>query len=353
MEKIIDPVDISLIRSELLPERKICDTNKGDNEIYVINAHNAPNVMREIGRLREESYRAAGGSSGLSLDIDEFDTMEKPYEQIVVWDPREQKIIGGYRYILGTDIVKMDNGQPNLASSHIFKFSGQFINDYLPHTIELGRAFVSLEYQNMSAGPKAIYALDNLWDGISAVILMHPNMMYFFGKVTMYPSYDKTARDLILHFLWKHFGDKDALITALEPVEPVTDNRLIDMILDETEFKQDFRKLKNAVHRLGTSIPPMFNSYLGLSSELKMLGTAHNREFGDTDETGILVCFDEIYSDKRDRHVIPFLEATVARLKKRFPNLEPGIREKLATRWSERRERGYSRFRISLRRRNK
>lgn len=348
MEKIIDPVDVALIEAELSAAGKICDTNKGNNEIYVVNAHNSPNTMREIGRLREESFRSAGGSSGLSMDIDEFDTMEKPYEQIVVWDPQERKIVGGYRYILGSDVTFEENGQPHLATSHIFHFSDVFIKNYLPHTIELGRAFVTPEYQSTAAGVKAIYALDNLWDGISSIILMHPHMMYFFGKMTMYPSYDKTARDMILHFLWKHFGDKDGLVTATEPVETVTDPRLIDLVLDEDGFKEDYKKLKNTLKKLGTSIPPMINSYMSLSSEMKMLGTSNNFDFGNTEETGILVCFDEMYSEKRDRHIAPFLEATVSKLKHRFPNLEPGIYEKLAHRWSERRNRGYRRFRLRL-----
>lgn len=337
MERIIDPVAIELIQQELLPERKICNTNKGDNEIYVVNAHTAPNTMREIGRLREVSFRQAGGSSGLSVDIDEFDTMQKPYEQIIVWDPSEHKIIGGYRFILGSDVQLREDGQPNLATSHMFRFSDEFIRDYLPHTIELGRSFVTPEYQSSSEGVKAIYALDNLWDGISAVILSHPHMRYFFGKMTMYPSYDRPSRDLILHFLWKHFNDGKQLVRPIEPVVPGTDGRLMDLILYEDEFRNDFRLLKTAVRRLGTSIPPLVNSYMNISPSMKMLGTAINREFSDVEETGILVCFDEMYSDKRDRHIVPFLNETVAKLKIRFPNLEPGIGEKLILRWRERR----------------
>lgn len=353
MEKIIDPVSVDLIKAELLPDRKICNTNKGGNEIYVLNAHNAPATMQEIGRLREISFRSAGGSSGLSADIDEFDTMPKPYEQIVVWDPQADKILGGYRFILGSDVEFDDKGQPHLATSHMFRFSERFIRDYLPHTIELGRSFVTPEYQSSAAGVKAIYALDNLWDGISAILLANPHMMYFFGKMTMYPSYDKSARDLILHFLWKHFDDPDELVRPIESVMPDTDGRILDMILDEDDFRQDYRKLKNAIHRLGTSIPPLVNSYMNVSAGMKMLGTAINREFSDVEETGILVCFDEMYSDKRDRHMLPFLDATVARLKKRFPNLEPGIDEKLMQRWSERREKNYKRFLRKQRRRRR
>ena len=106
-QPIISPVSIDLIKAELTPARKLRDTNKSKNEIYVIDHHNSPNVMREIGRLREEAFRDSGGGSGLEMDIDEFDTMENPYQQLIVWDPAAEKILGGYRYILGSDI-KLD-----------------------------------------------------------------------------------------------------------------------------------------------------------------------------------------------------------------------------------------------------
>ena len=223
MEKIIDPVDVRLLKAELTPDKKLCNTNKADNEIYVIDAFDSPNVLREVGRLREISFRMAGGSSGLSLDLDEFDTMENPYKQIVIWDPEAEAIIGGYRYILGPDVKLGPDGQPLLATAHMFHFSDHFIKEYLPHVIELGRSFVTPDYQSSKAGAKAIFALDNLWDGIGAVMMQHPNIVYFFGKMTMYPSYDHSCRDLILHFLWKHFEDKDDLIRPIEPKMPDAD----------------------------------------------------------------------------------------------------------------------------------
>ena len=177
MEKIIDPVSVSLLKAELTPDKKLCNTNKAGNEIYVIDAFDAPNVLREVGRLREISFREAGGSSGLSMDLDEFDTMENPYKQIVIWDPDSEAIIGGYRYILGPDVKIRPDGQPHLATSHMFHFSETFIKDYLPHVIELGRSFVTPAYQSSKAGAKAIFALDNLWDGIGAVMMQHPNIV--------------------------------------------------------------------------------------------------------------------------------------------------------------------------------
>lgn len=335
MEKIIDPVDVRLLKAELTPDKKLCNTNKADNEIYVIDAFDSPNVLREVGRLREVSFRQAGGSSGLSLDLDEFDTMENPYKQIVIWDPEAEAIIGGYRYILGPDVKLGPDGQPLLATAHMFHFSDHFIKEYLPHVIELGRSFVTPDYQSSKAGAKAIFALDNLWDGIGAVMMQHPNIVYFFGKMTMYPSYDHSCRDLILHFLWKHFEDKDDLIRPIEPKMPDADPGLLDLILKDEDFKSDYRNLKDAIRKLGTTIPPLINTYMNSSPTMKMFGTAVNKEFSDVEETGILISFNEMYPEKRDRHKEPYMRHLFSRMKSRFPQMK----DELAEKFSEKKDR--------------
>ena len=169
MEKeIIQPIEKSILKSELTPELQLRMTNKSNNEIYVITAHNAPNVMKEIGRLREIAFREAGGGTGKEMDIDEFDISDNCYKQLIVWNPEAEEIIGGYRYILGTDWEYDEKGQPILATSHMFHFSEKFIKEYAPYTIELGRSFVSLPYQSSRMGAKSLFALDNLWDGLGA-----------------------------------------------------------------------------------------------------------------------------------------------------------------------------------------
>ena len=335
MEKIIDPVDVRLLKAELTPDKKLCNTNKADNEIYVIDAFDSPNVLREVGRLREISFRMAGGSSGLSLDLDEFDTMENPYKQIVIWDPEAEAIIGGYRYILGPDVKLGPDGQPLLATAHMFHFSDHFIKEYLPHVIELGRSFVTPDYQSSKAGAKAIFALDNLWDGIGAVMMQHPNIVYFFGKMTMYPSYNHSCRDLILHFLWKHFEDKENLIRPIEPKMPDADPGLLDLILKDEDFKSDYRNLKDAIRKLGTTIPPLINTYMNSSPTMKMFGTAVNKEFSDVEETGILISFNEMYPEKRDRHKEPYMRHLFSRMKSRFPQMK----DELAEKFSEKKDR--------------
>jgi len=342
MEKIIDPIDKDLIIAELTPDKKLRDTNKGGNEIYSVTWQDSPNVVKEVGRLREITFREAGGCSGLSMDLDEFDTMEKPYHQLIVWDPESQSILGGYRYIMGSEVKIREDGQPHLATSHMFHFSDTFIEEYLPHVIELGRSFVTPEYQSSRAGAKALFALDNLWDGLASLMILSPRNIYFFGKMTMYPSYDPVGHDLILRFMWKHFGDKDELVRPYKPVMPRNDDRLMDIILKDDEPKKDYRNLKEAIRSLGINIPPLINSYMNTSHSTKMFGTAVNDEFGDVEETGILVCFDDVYAEKRLHHVESFLQQKISELKERFPILQAdskALEEKLSQRWNERRDR--------------
>lgn len=319
MEPIIAPVSLDLIKAELTENKKLRDTNKSHNEIYVINHHNSPNVMREIGRLREEAFRDSGGGSGLSMDIDEFDTMENPYQQLIVWDPEAERILGGYRFIMGDDIKLGEDGQPLLATSHMFHFSEKFIKDYLPYTIELGRSFVAPEYQSSKAGTKGLFALDNLWDGLGALAIQSPKMKYFFGKMTMYPEYNRQARDLIQHFLFKHFGDKDNLVTPMDPLRIETDRKYMDSILTEKEFKSDYKLLNAEVRKLGENIPPLVNSYMSLSPTMKTFGGGINHEFSEAEETCILIAFDEIYEAKLARHLDSYIEEKVKRIRVRFP----------------------------------
>ncbi len=319
MEPIIAPISIDLIKAELTPGKKLRDTNKSHNEIYVVNHHDSPNIMKEIGRLREEAFRDSGGGSGLSMDIDEFDTMERPYEQLIVWDPEAEKILGGYRYILGRDIQIDENGQPLLATSHMFTFSEKFIKEYLPYTIELGRSFVAPEYQSSKAGTKALFALDNLWDGLGALAIVHPDMKYFFGKMTMYPDYNRQARDLIQHFLFKHFKDEENLVTPVDPIVIETPASYMDSILTEDEFKDDYKLLNAEVRRLGVNIPPLVNSYMSLSPTMKMFGGGINHEFSEAEETCILINFDEIHEAKRERHINSFIKEKIVHIRERFP----------------------------------
>ncbi len=306
MEDIIAPVNRDLLKAELTPDKRLRYTNKSHNEIYVLTYQDSPNVVKEIGRLREIAFRASGGGTGMSMDLDEFDTMENPYKQLIVWDPEVEEILGGYRYLLGSEVKIGEDGQPLLATSHMFRFSEEFMKNYMPYTIELGRSFVTLEYQSTRMGSRGLFALDNLWDGLGALTVLEPDVRYYFGKMTMYPSYHRYGRDMILYFLKKHFEDKDKLIVPIHPLKLEVPEEELERLFVENDFKEDYKILNTEVRKLGYNIPPLVNAYMGLSPTMKMFGTAINYEFGDVEETGILIAVDEIREEKRKRHIDTF-----------------------------------------------
>ncbi|MDE5608244.1 MAG: GNAT family N-acetyltransferase [Muribaculaceae bacterium] len=302
-QEIIAPVSLELIESELTPERFLRNTNKGHNQLFIVDAHTAPNIMREIGRLREIAFRQAGGGTGKDCDIDEYDLMEPPCRQLIVWDPENKLILGGYRFIFGKDIRFNPDGSPRLATAHMFNFSPDFIENYLPYTMELGRSFVRLEYQSSRAGAKAIFALDNLWDGLGALTVIHSEIRYLFGKMTMYPTYSRHCRDMILYFLRKYFPDPERLVVPINPIVPETEAKYLDSMFVGGSFKEDYRILNQEVRSHGLNIPPLVNAYMSLSPTMHVLGTAINDLFGNVEETGILIAVDEIFEEKKRRHI--------------------------------------------------
>lgn len=310
MDNIIERVDRNLILNELTPEKLLRRANKGDNELYVVNAFNAPHTMREIGRQREIAFRDAGGGTGNECDIDEFDLMENPCQQLIVWDPVDQEIVGGYRFILGENI-RLKDGVPQIATSHMFRFSPQFIKDYLPTTLELGRSFVAINYQSTKAHSKALYVLDNLWDGLGALTVIYPQIQYLFGKVTMYPNYGEACRDMLLGFLHKYFHDPEALVTPIEELPTKAKSPEVQEMFTGGSFREDYKILNHATRANGQNIPPLVNAYMSLSPTMKVFGTAINHEFGDVEETGIFFKISEIFEEKKRRHIHTFIQTGV------------------------------------------
>ena len=302
MKPIIPPVEPALLVQEL-EGHLLRPTHKANNLIYDITAHECPNTMREIARLREISYRDGGGATGNEMDMDDMDTMPCPYHQLIVWDPDAQKIVGGYRYLFGAEAETRD-GQPYITSSHLFRYSARFMRDYLPYAIEFGRAFVQPEYQVRAAGAKALFALDNIWDGIGALVYNNPQLRYMFGKVTIYPDYNATARELVYAFLNRYHHGEDGLIAPKKP-EPLLP---IETPFEGSDAETNYHLLLHALRELGTVIPPMFSAYLNLTNNLQFFGNAINDELANVYETGILVDIDTILPDKKERYIKPYIE---------------------------------------------
>lgn len=307
-QPIIAPIDRDLLEKELRAGRFIRTTNKGENEIYIFNHFNSPNLMRELGRVREVTFRAAGGGTGKECDLDEFDLNETPYEQLIVWSPEDREIVGGYRFIDCSKVGHYEDDTLKLATTELFDFSEKFINDYLPYTVELGRSFVQPVYQPSVDNRKGLFSLDNLWDGLGAIVVDNPKMKYFFGKVTMYTQFNREARDKILAFMNYFFPDKENLVTVKKGLElPITTD--VSSFIREIyglDYKDAHKILNQQVREAGEHIPPLVNNYMNLSPTMKSFGTAANAHFGDVEETGILVTIADIYDSKKERHVATY-----------------------------------------------
>lgn len=297
MEPIIPPVDRSLILAELTEEKLLRKTNNGNNEIYVVTAQNSPNIMQELGRLRELSFRDAGGGTGAAVDIDDEDLAEEGYQQLFVWDPKAQEIVGGYRFI-----VSRTTHPKHMSTEHYFRFSDRFRNEFLPYTIELGRSFVQPHYQGIRQNPKGLYSLDNLWDGLGALVVTNPDMKYFFGKVTMYGDYNREARDILLYFLKKYFPDHDNLIEGIYPIELQFDTEKMEQMFCGGNYAEDYKILTREIRKYKENIPPLINSYMNISPSMRVFGTVTNPDFGGVEETGILITINDIYPVKSERH---------------------------------------------------
>jgi len=308
MKDIIPAVDRTLLKSELTPDIYLRPTNKGHNEIYITTAAKSPNVMREIGRLRELAFRSWGGGSGNEMDTDKYDFLKKPYKQLIVWDPEAEEIVGGYRYLSGRDVTTDKTGQPQFVMSHLFHFSDTFIRDYLPYTIELGRAFIQPDYQTAKMGTKSLFALDNLWDGLGALIHKEKKNLYFVGKVTIYDTYPVLARELLYEYMFLHCPDKDELIRPKQEV-PVseTGKQKARKIFTGNDAKEDYKALQKAIRHEGTTIPPMFNAYIGLTDTLRMFGSIIDPDFSGVYESGIMLTIGDLIDSKRQRYIDPYI----------------------------------------------
>jgi hypothetical protein len=302
----IDPIPRKLLKEELNRKRFVRNTNKLDNEIYIVDAHNSPNTMQEIGRLREVSFAEAGGGTGNPVDIDEYDTQERCYQQLIVWSPEDEEIVGGYRFMDCADIWNLD--PIPLSTTHYFNFSERFIKTFMPYTIELGRSWVQPKYQPQVNARKGVFALDNLWDGLGAVVANSPHAKYFFGKVTMYTHFNQEARDAVLSFMHHYFPDADKLVWPIAPLPMYNDMTSFLASLQGLDFKEGLRVLSAYVRERDELIPPLINNYMQLSATMKMFGTAMNNDFGAVEESAILVTIKDIYPEKHERYVTPYLK---------------------------------------------
>jgi len=299
MEALINPVDCKIIENELKYSEFLRVSRMGNNEIYSVNGGNNPFTMDEIGRLRELTFRQSGGGIGASKDVDNFDKLPNGYKQLVVWDPKEKCILGGYRFRSFENDQNIELQQ--LATGEVYDISQNFEYDYLQHTIDLGRAFIKPIFQTKQI-KKNLHILDNLWDGLGALITKQSK--YFLGRIVLYPNMNKIIRNLIIYFLEKHFNMGNSLLMPKIPFQPEIDRLQMEQILDENNPEGDIKKLRKIALASDETIPPLIQAYMKLSPTMQSVGATIDTSFGDLYEICIMITIQDIYPKYLKRYEV-------------------------------------------------
>ena len=290
MEAIAAPVELSLMQAELEAIReKSFLYSSSDYDCYLADYEDIPNLMREIARLREETFRAIGEGTGKSLDQDEFD---KHFKQMVLWDKVKQKIAGCYRLGIGSEIIPKF-GIKGFYVSTLVNIDDSF-SDKLSHTIELGRSFVSLEYQ------KEVLPLMLLLRGLSDVVVRYPEINHFIGPVSISSWYPKFYLSLIARFVSEKHAVEDELKDKVTPKTPFTPDFLkvdADVLLQNNmngvdKFDKFLFRLSNGLYRL----PTLFKKYLKLNA--KFLCFNVDPDFNDTLDALLFLTFTDFPEDE-------------------------------------------------------
>lgn len=272
------------------------DTKRAGNEIYIFTAAECPALMREVGRLREIAFRAAGGGTGEEADIDGEDRAEGGYHQLIVWTQRRR------RSWADTASSSARRAGSRISRRNTTSISAIFSGAATCPTPSNWGVRSSSRPIRRAPNTKSLYALDNLWDGLGALIVLNPKAKYLFGKVTMYSSYQTVARNTLIYFLHKYFPDRDRLVTGRHPIDLGLDDPYYERIFTGENYVENYHILIQRIREFNENIPPLINSYMNLSPTMRVFDTVENPDFGGVEETGILLAIKDIYLEKRERY---------------------------------------------------
>ncbi len=293
-KNIIHPIDRKSIKREL-NNAQLIGVTSDEKKILLTGFYDSPNVLNEIARLREITFRKVGEGTGKKMDFDRFD---KHYKHLVVWDENELEIVGSYRIGLGSEITK-SIGNDGFYTSTIFEYDNEFKKKIMPNSIELGRSFVQKKYWNTNA-------LNYLWQGIGAFLVHHENVKYMFGGVSISNNYPESAKKMIVYYFKKWFGNENLLASAFSPFNiPETSKFEYDQIFTGNDYKEDYRILKTMLKPYGFSVPILYKHYSELCYEggVKFLDFAVDESFENCIDGLILVDVDLIKNEKRERFI--------------------------------------------------
>lgn len=262
-------------------------------DIYSVDGLVSPNLMGEICRARKLSY------AGIGVRLDDGagseDDLNGTYKQIVVWDRARGAVVGGYRYAVGGKVAA-----EHLSLSHYFELSEQFKSDYLPRGVELGRSFVSPEYQ-CGTQRSTIFALDALWEGVAKIVKL-TNAEYLFGRVTLYEELGVRARNILVGYMQHITPSDSALMKAKEPLRVGISRRRFSQIFNADTPEENYKILLSKMRSMHRRIPPIISSYLRLSPSLRLFGSYRNRELGGVVESAIMLTISDFYDKVKSRY---------------------------------------------------
>ena len=299
MTPLADPVSVALLQRELRAQTPLLKLRGGKVCAYLLHGDNAPHLLREIGRVRELSFRAIGGGTGGALDLDPYDYGPCAYRQLILWAPQEQVVVGGCRVrSTGTD-----GPSARVATEDLFAFSERFRERYGDALLDIGRLFVHPAFQ-ARAGSQGIFTLDSIWQALAAVAVAD-GVRAFFGRVVFPKDYHPQVRDLTLALLQKHFAGDAQWVHPRVPAPRVTSDEALDHLLVGKTWREDMRLLRQFARARGAQVPALLRAYLGLSDRLRVFGTAADPDLGGIEETCLLIDVADVLEHKAARYRRP------------------------------------------------
>lgn len=293
-EKTVEhPQNRQLIRNEL-KQSELLGSTKDNKQIYLFNYDPMSVIMKEIGRLREISFRKVGEGTGERSDLDKFD---QHYRHLILWDEEELEIVGAYRIGEVARYMKEDN-QNRIYSAELFRYSCD-MEPYFEQGIELGRSFIQPKYWGKRS-------LDYLWYGIGAYLNRHPDIRYMFGPVSLSNSYPQIAKDFIVSFYTLYFSDKEHLAKSFTPYQVNPEHtEIISGLFSGTSYEEDFKILKEQLGHFGASVPTLFKQYSELCEEggVRFLDFGVDADFGYCVDGLVLVDLNTVKEAKRKRYL--------------------------------------------------
>ncbi len=293
-KNVIHPLPRKALKQQLYKSKVLGLTNDR-KKIFLIDSYTAPDVLKEIARLREITFRKVAEGTGKKMDLDKYDAH---YKHIVLWDEQELEIVGSYRIGIGKTIMQT-LGVSGFYTSELFNHSLKF-NDILFNSAEMGRSFVQSKYWNTSA-------LDYLWQGLGVFLRDNPDVKYLFGGVSLSKTYSEEAKKNIIYFYNKWFGDNSNLSSAKNKfIIPSNDISELQKFYSTNDYKAELLSLKNYLKHLGYTIPTLYKQYAELCEPdgIKFLDFAIDPEFNNCVDALILVEVAKIKPYKKERYII-------------------------------------------------